>query len=81
MHHIATAIRHLGSTSGPNTGLATANVAGTGLGGGNLPQGESDQILNNAIVTLQPDAGIAGERVERRRASSQRAHVDHRGDP
>jgi hypothetical protein len=58
MNHIATAIRHLGSTSGINGGLEGAN--GTGLGGGHMPQAESDQILHNAIFQLRQTQGSLG---------------------
>jgi hypothetical protein len=57
MNHIATAIRHLGSTSGLETGLGNANYGGIGSGGGNMPQAESDQILHNAIFSLHQTQG------------------------
>jgi hypothetical protein len=60
MNHIESAIRHLGSTSGLNMGLGGGYNAGTGLGGGNLPQAESDQIVRDAIFHLSQTQASLG---------------------
>ncbi len=60
MNHIATAIRHLGSASGATAGWDGGYNIGAGLGGGHMPQAESDQILHNAIFQLNQTQGSLG---------------------
>jgi hypothetical protein len=52
MRHIETAIHHLGSSSGLNAGMGMGNIGGANGGGGQMPQAESDQILQDAIHRL-----------------------------
>jgi hypothetical protein len=60
MNHIESAIHHLGSTSGLNAGLGMGDTGSIGVGGGNLSQAESDQILHDAIRRLNQAQGSLG---------------------
>ncbi len=57
MNHIETAIHHVGSTSSLNVGFGGGY---NGLGGGHMPQGESDQILRDSIFSLRQTQSSLG---------------------
>ncbi len=57
MNHIETAIHHMGSTSSLNMGLGGGY---SGLGGGHMPQAESDGSLHDAIFHLRQTQSSLG---------------------
>jgi hypothetical protein len=57
MNHIETAIHHMGSTSGLGMGLGGGFTA---TGGGHMSQGESDQILRDAVFQLRQTQSSLG---------------------
>jgi hypothetical protein len=57
MNHIETAIHHMGSTSGLGMGLGGGFTA---TGGGHMAQGESDQILRDAVFQLRQTQSSLG---------------------
>ena len=57
MNHIETAIHHMGSTSGLGVDLGGGFTA---TGGGHMSQGESDQILRDAVFQLRQTQSSLG---------------------